>query len=81
MRQGISKLFPRVQTFNRVTLFKILLINLKQPSLGNGHSRYDQEALSTHVACWQSVEIAVAVFRDNYSKKLGKVVVVGNWYG
>jgi len=29
LRQGISFLFPRVQILNRVTLFKILLINLK----------------------------------------------------
>ena len=29
LRQGISCLFPRVQMFNRVTLFEILLINLE----------------------------------------------------
>ena len=29
LRQGISFLFPRVQMLNRVTLLKILLINLK----------------------------------------------------
>jgi hypothetical protein len=47
LRQGNSCLFPRVQTLNRVTLFKILLINLETAFKGyNGSWNSTQEDLS-----------------------------------